>query len=302
MKEFLKLLYHDTAIGHLLLSPAKRLSDINPLRVLPEKTYIKLTFKNTFGYDLNLENPKTLNEKIQWLQLNDRTPLRTLCADKYAVRDYVKEKIGEEYLVPLIFHTTNPTDIVPGNLPDFPFIIKTNHGCGDYIIVKDKSTIDWKRVQKNLKKSLKSNYYYKAKEWQYKNIKPCIVVEKLLLDKNFNIPNDYKFNCFNGKLGFPEVHIDRYIDYRKNCYDSEWNILNCEWGAKRGSEVKKPKLLTKMILLAEILAKDFRYVRVDLYNLRDKIYFGELTFSPGAGFCRFNPPEWDKKFGNELKL
>lgn len=302
MKEFLKLLYHDTAIGHLLLSPAKRLSDINPLRVLPEKTYIKLTFKNTFGYDLNLENPKTLNEKIQWLQLNDRTPLRTLCADKYAVRDYVKEKIGEEYLVPLIFHTTNPTDIVPGNLPDFPFIIKTNHGCGDYIIVKDKSTIDWKRVQKNLKKSLKSNYYYKAKEWQYKNIKPCIVVEKLLLDKNFNIPNDYKFNCFNGKLGFPEVHIDRYIDYRKNCYDSEWNILNCEWGAKRGSEVKKPKLLTKMILLAEILAKDFRYVRVDLYNLRDKIYFGELTFSPGAGFCRFNPPEWDRKFGNELKL
>lgn len=302
MKEFLKHLNHDTTIGHLLLSPAKKLYDICGARLFSEKFYIKQTFKNSIGYDLNLENPKTLNEKIQWLQLNDRTPLRTLCADKYAVRDYVKEKIGEEYLVPLIFHTTNPTDIVPGNLPDFPFIIKTNHGCGDYIIVKDKSTIDWKRVQKNLKKSLKSNYYYKAKEWQYKNIKPYIVVEKLLLDKNFNIPNDYKFNCFNGKLGFPEVHIDRYIDYRKNCYDSEWNILNCEWGAKRGSEVKKPKLLTKMILLAEILAKDFRYVRVDLYNLRDKIYFGELTFSPGAGLCRFNPPEWDRKFGNELKL
>ncbi len=302
MRTCLKHLYNNTDIGHFLISPVKIIYDIYSPRLLSEKTYIKQTFKNTFGYGLNLENPKTFNEKIQWLQLNDRTTLRTSCADKYTVREYVKEKIGEKYLVPLIFHTTNPGEIVPKNLPDYPFIIKTNHGCGNHIIVRDKSKINWKWVQKTLKQSLKRNYYYKAKEWQYKNIKPQIIIEKLLIENNFIIPDDYKFNCFNGKLGFAEVHIDRYIDYRKNCYDSDWNILNCEWGAKRGREIKKPELLTQMILLAEILASDFRYVRVDLYTVNSKIYFGELTFSPGAGFCRFIPHKWDRKFGNELNL
>lgn len=301
-RAYIKRVYHDTIIGYWLFNPIKKLYKFFSPRILPERIYIKQTFKNSIGYNLNLENPITLNEKIQWLQLNDRTPLRTLCSDKYAVRDYVKEKIGEEYLIPLIFHTTNSNDIVPSNLPDYPVIIKTNHGCGNYIIVMDKSTMDWKQVRKYLKKSLKRNFYYQTREWQYKNIKPQITVEKLLLENESKVPNDYKFNCFNGKIGFPEVHIDRYIDYKKNCYDSKWNILNCEWGAKRGGEIKKPKLLSKMLLLAETLAKDFRYVRVDLYNVKDKIFFGELTFSPGAGFCPFNPPEWDFKFGSKLKL
>lgn len=302
MRNYLKHLYHDTKIGHWLFAPIKKLDEYISPRLLPEKTYIRRTFKNTFGYSLNLNNPKTFNEKILWLQQNDRTPLHTLCTDKYAVREYVKEKIGEQYLIPLEYHTYNPADIIPDNLPDYPVIIKTNHGCGNYIIVMDKSTMDWKQVRKYLRKSLKSNYYYKAREWQYKNIKPCIIVEKLLLENKSKVPDDYKFNCFNGKIGFPEVHIDRFIDYKKNCYDSEWNILNCEWGAKCGGEIKKPKLLSKMLLLAETLAKDFRYVRVDLYNVKDKIFFGELTFSPGAGFCPFNPPEWDFKFGSKLKL
>jgi len=302
MRKYIKHFYHRTAIGHMLIHPLKRLYNYYGPRLLPEKIFIKQTFKNSIDYNLNLEKPQTLNEKIQWLQLYDRKPIRTLCTDKYAVRDYVKEKIGEEHLIPLIFHTTNPTDIVPENLPDYPFIIKTNHSCGGHIIVKDKSTIDWKRIQIYFKKSLKKNYYYKTKEWQYKNIKPCIIVEKLLLDNNRIIPDVYKFNCFNGKLGFAEVHFDRYIDYRKNCYDHGWNLLNFDWGAKRGREIIKPESLSKMILLAEILAKDFRYVRVDLYNLINKVYFGELTFSPGAGFCRFKPHEWDRKFGNKLKL
>lgn len=295
-------MYHETAIGRLLIFPLKKLYDYYSPRVLPEKIYIKRTFKNSLGYDLDLENPKTLNEKIQWLQLNGRTPLHALCTDKYAVREYIKKKIGEQYLIPLVYHTDNSDDIIPENLPNFPFIIKTNHGCGRHVIVKDKFKMDYEKVQKYLKKLLRNNFYYHCREWQYKNIKPCIIVEKLLLDKDNNIPNDYKFNCFNGKLGFTEIHLDRYTDYKKNVYDKDWNFLDFQWGAKRGYDVKKPDMLNKMILLAEILAGDFKFVRVDLYNIFSSIYFGELTFTPGGGFCPFNPPELDKKFGDELKL
>ena len=136
MRGFLKHLYDNTAIGYSLLSLVKKLYDIYIFRVLSEKIFIQRTFKILLGYNLNLENPKTLNEKVQWLQLNDRTPLHTLCTDKYAVREYVKEKIGEQYLIPLVYHTNNPADIIPENLPDFPCIIKTNHGCGGHVIVK----------------------------------------------------------------------------------------------------------------------------------------------------------------------
>ncbi len=143
MRKFIKHLYHNTTLGNWFLYPIKKLNDYFSPRILPEKIYIRRTFKNTFGHNLNLNNPKTFNEKILWLQQNNRMPLHTICTDKYAVRDYVKEKIGEQYLIPLVFHTDNPDDIIPENLPDYPFIIKTNHGCGGHVIVKDKSRIKW---------------------------------------------------------------------------------------------------------------------------------------------------------------
>ena len=312
MREFIKHLYYDTTIGYWLISPAetlydgfrnpKTLYDIYCHRIIPEKIFLKRTFKEKLGYDLNLENPKTFNEKIQWLKLNDRKPLHTLCADKYAVREYIKEKIGEQYLVPLVYHTDNPADIVPENLPDLPCIIKTNHSNGGAIIVKDKSKIDWKHVQRKLARSLKSNFYYHTKEWQYKNIQPRIIVEKLLLDKNLNIPFDYKFHCFNGRLLFIQVDIDRYIDHKRNIYDPDWNFMDFQLKYENGDDVEKPDMLNKMKSLAEILAKDFRYIRVDFYNLGSEVYFGELTLHPGSGFETFTPPEWDRKWGDKLIL
>ena len=214
----------------------------------------------------------------------------------------MKEKIGEQYLIPLVYYTDNPADIIPENLPDFPCIIKTNHNSGGEILVKDKSKIDWESVQKNLAKSLKSNYYYMLREWQYKNIDPCIVVEKLLLDKNLNIPFDYRFHCFNGKVVVIQVDMDRYIDHKRNLYDPDWNLIDCRMRVDNGDEVERPDMLNKMISLAEVLAHDFRYVRVDLYNVGSEVYFGELTFSPVTGFMQFNPPEWDRIFGDELIL
>ncbi|MDQ5987597.1 MAG: hypothetical protein CSYNP_03342 [Syntrophus sp. SKADARSKE-3] len=282
--------------------PVKILYDIYQTYLMPDKAFIKRSFKSGFGYELNLDRPKTLNEKIQWLKLNHRTPLHTICADKYAVREYVKEKIGEEHLIPLAFHTRNPANIIPDNLPDYPFIIKTNHDNSGHIVVKDKSTIDWKSVQETLKKKLKRNYYYPGREWQYKDIEPYIIVEKLLMDEKGNIPNDYKLHCFNGRVAFIQVDLDRSIDHKRNLYDVDWNFMDCVWIFNNGSALERPCLLPKMLSLAEIPAKDFHYVRVDLYNIGSAIYVGELTFSPGGGFEVFSPPEWDVKLGNMLIL
>ncbi len=303
MEHFIKRLYQDTKLGHLFIFPFKKLYDIYGSRILPEKMYIKQTFKNTFGYKLNLRNPKTIEEKINWLQLNVRTPLHTLCTDKYAVRVYVKKKIGEKYLIPLIFHTDNPAEIIPDNLPDYPFIIKTNHGCGRHVIVKDKTKVEWKRVRKDLKKLLKHNYYYKNREWQYKDIKPCIIVEKLLLDENSNIPYEYKFDCYNGHVKSIEVIMDRYADIKISIFESDWKLINYQlYIYKSGGDIKKPVKLAEMKLLAETLAKDFKFVRVDLYNIGSKIYFGEMTISPMAGFEKFPSPDLARKLGIELKL
>ena len=302
MRKFIGRLYRETFIGHLLIHPAVWLYEIYCFRLIPEKLFIKRQFKHFFGYELNLNNPQTLNEKINWLKLNDRTPLHTLCADKYAVREYIKDKIGKKYLVPLIFQTNKTTDITPENLPDFPFIIKTNHDSSGGIIVRDKSNVDWDSVRNKLAKSLKRNYYYFNKEWQYKNIEPCIVVEKLLMENDGSIPVDYKLHCFNGKLVFVQVDIDRQIDHKRNIYDANWNFIDCQWLYKNGDDVDKPQTFSKMQSLAEAIAKDFCYVRVDLYNLGSEIYFGELTFHSESGQGKFKPFEWDRKFGEQLKL
>lgn len=301
-KAYIKNLYHETVIGHWLFTPIKKLNDYLSPRILPEKIYIKRTFKSTFGYNLNLISPKTYNEKILWLQLNERKLLHTLCADKFAVRNYIKEKIGEQYLIPLVLDTVKPTDLTPSNLPNYPIIIKTNHGAGGHIIVRDKSKIDWNKVQRHFKRLLRRNYYYRAKEWQYKDIEPRIIVEKLLLAENYEIPDDYKFDCFNGKVAYINVIKDRFQGINLKIYDPDWKSINCLCSIPDGKDVMKPPLLDEMKKLAEVLAKDFKYVRVDMYYLADKIFFGELTFSPMAGFAVFNPPDWDRKFGDQLNL
>jgi hypothetical protein len=302
VRSFIKHLYYDTAIGHILISPAKRFYDAFRYNKFTDKRHIEKTFKNKLGYDLSLENPKTLNEKIQWLKLNDRNPLHTLCADKFAVREYVKEKIGGQYLIPLVFYTENPADITSENIPDFPCAIKTNHDSSGVIIVKDKSRIDWQNVQNTLAESLRKNYYHSSREWQYKNIKPCILVEKLLQDNNFKIPSDLKFHCFNGSLAFIQEDIDRYGNHRRNIYHPDWDFIDCQWSYKNKNGIEKPDMLHEMTLLAETLAKEFIYVRVDFYNLGSEIYFGELTFHPASGFKSFTPSEWDRKFGDKLIL
>ena len=271
-------LYHETPVGYLLISPAKWLYDVYR-QLIPEKIFIKQKFKWVFGHELDLDNPITLNEKIQWLKINDRTLLHTLCADKYAVRKYIKDKIGQEYLIPLIYQTSEVASITAKNLPNIPFIIKTNHDSSGGIIVRDKSNINWKSVRRELAKRLKSNYYYYSKEWQYKNIEPCIVVEKLLVENDGSIPSDYKLHCFNGKLVFVQVDLDRQIDHKRNLYDVNWNLIDCQWLYENGEPVDKPLSFRKMQSLAEVIAEDFCYVRVDFYSIGSKNIFWRIDFS-----------------------
>lgn len=292
----------NSEFGYYLLRPMYVVYDFS-LRFIPDKVIVKNSFKRHMGYNLNLDNPKSLNEKINWLKLYERKEHHKIIADKYAVRDYIKEKIGEQYLIPLFFHTKSHKDIRSKNLPDESFIIKTNHDSSGGIIVRNKSDVKWKEVRKRLKRLLKENHYFRTREWQYKNIEPRIIVEKLLTTEDGSIPSDFKFHCFNGKLAFIMVDLNRHTDNRtRNLYDKDWNLLPYEWGRPNDDNIERPSNLEEMIHLSEILAQDFPYLRVDFYSVKGKTYFGELTLHHASGLQKFKQPEYDYILGKKLKL
>lgn len=281
------------------------------IKIVPDKTFVKVKFLYHMGYPLNLDKPKTLNEKINWLKLNDRRKLHTICADKYEVRKYVSEKIGAQYLVPLYFETTNVKDIIPEDLPNSPCIIKTNHDSSGGFFIYDKEKINWKELRDKLNKRLKQNFFWSSREWQYKNIKPRIIVEKLLQDKNGNIPNDYKLHCFNSKVRMISVDEGRGTDnHHRNWYSTRWEREPYKWSSPKGNsftdpsetDIAPPVNLEKMIKLSEILAKPFCYARVDWYEVDGVLFFGEITFHHDGGYLPIIPKIWDERLGTLLKL
>lgn len=278
-------------------------------RILSDEKYLKRLFRKYQGYQLDLKNPKTLNEKLQWLKLNDRREVYSIYADKYAARNLIKNNFGERWLIPLVFHTKDYRDLQPGNLPDYPCVIKTNHGFGNTIIVRDKTKIDWEKLRLDFKGFLRTNYYYYEREWQYKNIDPRIIVEKMLLTSEGKIPNDYKLNFIEGKLEFIYVSVDREGENKRNIYDKEWNPMQFTWARKgkdlqhiKGQEIQPPSTLQKMIEFGTIIARLYKYVRVDFYDVDGILYFGEITQCHGGGFDQMRPFDYDLKFGNKINL
>ena len=266
---------------------------------------IKRQFKERVGYDLNLEDPKTFNEKIQWLKLYYHDPLMTKCADKYLVREYIKEKIGEKYLIPLLGVWDKPEDIDFDSLPN-QFVLKVNWGCGQNIIVKDKSKLDIINTIEKLKYWLEpfSNHYYNSYEWAYKNIKPKIICEKYIEQIDGNLV-DYKVFCFNGEAKYIQVDVDRFTDHKRCIYDLDW--IKQEFKTEDSFElyykdVNRPDNLNTIIYISKILSSQFYNARVDLYDVNRNIYFGELTFSHGNGMEVFSDIKWDYKFGELLEL
>lgn len=266
-----------------------------------DEIYVKYKFKKRFGYVLDLNTPQTINEKIQWLKLYDRTPLHTQCADKFLVRDHVKKIVGEKYLIPLVFETTNPKDISRSALPDYPVVVKVNHSRGAFLI-KDKNTADFGSIQKKLSEELKTNFYFRTREWQYKNIKPRILVEKMLLDENDKPPIDYKIWCMNGNVIMFQVDTGSPGEHIITFFDKNWGALPFKKNYPIDKSAKCPNNKDEMIRVAEQLSKNFMFVRVDLYDINSRVYFGELTFHPEGGFGKFSPKEGDMELGEKLNI
>lgn len=271
-----------------------------------EKYILETQFKRGFGYKLNLDNPQTFNEKMQWLKLYYREPLLTRCSDKALVRDYIRENVGEEYLVPSLGIYNNPDEIDFDKLPD-KFVLKVNWGSGQNIIVKDKSKLNIEEAKEKLRNWMKpeSNHYYNLLEWCYKDITPKIIIEEFI-EEDVNKPvADYKFFCYNGEPKFMYVAVDsfNYKIMRINYYDCEFNKLPLiKHYPNTDYPLPKPKMWDKMLEVSRILSKPFLFVRVDFFIVGDELKVGELTFYPGGGMDAFEPMEWDYKFGEPLKL
>ncbi|MEL3908995.1 MAG: ATP-grasp fold amidoligase family protein [Treponemataceae bacterium] len=269
---------------------------------LSDVSYLKWKFKLMLGYPLDLENPKTFNEKLNWLKLNDRKPEYTKLVDKYAVREYIANKIGKEYLVPLIGVYETIDDVPWAELPN-RFVLKCTSGSGGNIICKDKSTLDLKAEIKKFKKFFRQNYFYNSREYVYKDITPKIIIEQFI-SENEDTPDDYKFMCFNGTPKLIQVHRSRFSDMHSlDFYDTNWNKTSISQGNLISDiDWKKPECFDLLFDLSSKLSKDFFHVRVDWYIVDKKIYFGELTFQDGAGFDKFDSYEDDLLLGLWLKL
>jgi hypothetical protein len=294
-------------ITHPSLIPSRALSrflnsDISC--ILTDKSFLKLQFRLFFGRKLDLKNPQTFNEKLQWIKLYDRKDEYTQMSDKYEVRKYISQTIGEEYLIPLLGVWDTFSDIDFNTLPN-QFVLKCTHDSGSVFICHDKKTLDVKDLQEKIEKRFKYKYFYHGREWCYKNVRPRIIAEKYMVDESGTGLKDYKIFCFNGNPKIIEVDIDRFTNHKRNFYSPEWEYQPVQNGKPPTNPsliIKKPLGLDEMLNIATILSKDIPHIRVDLYVIGQKIYFGELTFYDGNGFNEYNPPEWDFILGSWLQL
>ncbi len=261
-----------------------------------DKEYLINLGKIRLGYEMNLDNPQTFNEWINWYKLNYKSDLLPICVDKLKVNEYLESKgLDKKYLIKKYAIWNSPKEIKFDNLPN-EFVIKTNHDSGGVVICKDKSKFDKKKLKK-IKKSF-SKTYLKGKEWPYQFVEKKIFAEELIKTKDGHSPNDYKFFCFNGEVKFLFVATERDVDAKFDFFDANWNWINVRQGHKNNTNIpQKPKNFDEMIKICEKISKDFPHVRVDLYNENGVIKFGELTFYHWSGFQLFDPMEYDYKFG-----
>lgn len=273
---------------------------------LPDSIYLKLLFRFKMGKPLNLKNPKTFNEKLQWLKLYNRKPEYTTLVDKYAVKQYIANIIGEEHIIPTLGVWDKFDDIDFSSLPD-QFVLKTTHGGGGggVVICRDKQSFDKATAKRKLESSMKSDIYKSLREWPYKNVKKRIIAEKFMTDSKGEL-NDYKFTCTNGNAHNVMICCDRGSGETKfYFFDNKWNLLRLN---KRGKEapdnfsLPKPKNLENMFNIAQKLSMNLPYSRIDLYNVDGEIYFGEITFYPASGFDRNLLEETDVLFGNYITI
>lgn len=268
---------------------------------LKDETYLKIIYRLEFKRKLNLENPRAYTEKLAWYKLHWRSKLAKSCADKYSVREYIKDKIGPEYLIDNYGCWDKFEDIDFDQLPN-QFVLKPTNGCGDVVICKDKSNFDIESARKKLNKYRNRHFSSKTKEWVYYDLPYRIIAERLLTTTDGSTIKDYKFFCFYGKPQFLIVCSDRDVDVNVDFYDLDWNWMPVSYGHGNNPIHAKPGQFNKMLNIARILSQDFPHVRVDLYNEKGRIYCGELTFYHNGGISRYKPDKWDYQFGDLFDL
>ncbi|MGO1469479.1 MAG: ATP-grasp fold amidoligase family protein [Tissierella sp.] len=280
-------------------------------KIIPDESYIKWQYKSRTGRKLNLDSPQLYNEKIQWLKLNYRKSILNKCVDKYEVREYVKSKIdnAEEILIPVIgvYNTIEEVDF--DSLPN-SFILKLTNGSSFNYICFDKNKTEINKIRNRFRKWINLKYYSIGREWAYKDVKNRIICEELLVTKNGNPPEDYRFFCFNGEVKLISVDLESVVDgvknsnYYRNLYDKNWQLIDgiIEYPNRLDETIEKPSKLQEMVEIAEKLSSDFPAVRVDFYYFDDKFYFGELTFYHASGYQSIQPYDLEKKMGDWIKI
>lgn len=274
------------------------------LNWVPDKVYLSICYRRIFGKWLDWNNPSTYNEKIQWLKIHNRKEVFTKMADKIEAKNYVSERIGEQYVIPTLGKWDSFDEINFNELPE-KFVLKCNHDSGGVIICENKIKLNKKEIKKSINKKLKKNFYYLSREWPYKNITPHIFAEPFLESEEEDL-YDYKFFCFNGEVKYILVCSERNSNtgLKETFFDTDWN--KCDFGREAhpssNKEISPPANLKKMIELSNILSKELPFLRVDFYEVQGKVLFGELTFFPAMGWGKFSPNEFDAKLGELLDL
>lgn len=269
---------------------------------MKDEEYIKLKYFYKMKKKLDVDNVKTFNEKLQWLKLYDRNPEYTKMVDKYEVKKYVSNIIGEQYIIPTLGVWDRFEDINFEELPN-QFVLKCTHDSGGLVICKDKNNFNINEAKKKINKSLIRNYYYHGREWPYKNVEPRIIAEEYMVDESGTELKDYKIYCFNGEPKIIQVDFNRFKGHKRRMYTIAWKPLKMNLiYSINDTKINKPNKLDEMLNLTRILAKDISFVRIDFYVINDKIYFGEMTFYPESGFGKFQPDEWDEMLGSWLEL
>lgn len=281
------------------------LRHLRKMRFLPPKIYVKILYEYFTGKKLDLEDPKEFNAKIQWYKVFYHPKILNRLVDKYEVRSFVKEKIGEQYLNE-IYGVYEKADDIPFNDLPKKYVIKATHTSSYNLIVSNKENIDKSETIKLLNKWLRKNQYYRiGQEWAYKDVKPRLIIEKFLKEEGKTSLVDYKIYCFNGEAKLIDVHIDRDQDHKQGLFDLDFNLLPYGKGSKEmkmTSGLEQPSNLKEMIHLSETLSKNFPFVRVDFYSIHGKSIFGEMTFYPADGRKDFFPDKYNKIIGDYFKL
>ena len=284
----------------------KWLHDIVAYYLLPDSWYLRIRYREVFHKSLHLCHPKKFTEKMQWLKIHDRKPIYHQLVDKYEVKPIIAGIIGEQYIIRTLGVWDKFEEIDWNSLPN-QFVLKCTHDSASIIVCKDKSTFNpaehaWKYNDVYMKRDY---YHFENKQWAYKDLKSRIIAEEYIEDDRYDSLSDYKLYCFNGKAKGVYVTINRFTNLSVSMYDMDWNLMPFEHiHPNKGEKISKPKCLREMTMLAEKIARyiDNPFVRVDFYEVKGKVYFGEVTFYPEGGMCYFEPEEWDYTLGSWMDL